>query len=153
MLPKIEEIEEVAKSVIEKNGHHSPQLIFELDNKINCVLLEYDDETKEEMFDKMRFFINSKKIKTYYLIMEGFKGTNINIRPSKDPEREDVLVINQFNSDLTTTGIMITFSKDKDNNIIWKERDVFKRNDEYKTPWNFYLENFDMAEFIKSKGE
>lgn len=146
MLPSIKEIEKIGKDVVEQSGQHVPQMMFELNGKVNIVLLEYNDNSKEKMLNDLRNYVQCKKIKTYYLIMEAWKSFNVTMRPRNAPDRQEILIINQFNNDLTMKGIIIDFTKDKDNKVVWGERCEYKNTDNYKTSWNFYLEKINITE-------
>ena len=153
MTLKIEEIEVVSKEVLEKQGHHSPQIMFELNGKINIGILKFENDIEKNLMMKsMRELIHKEKINSYVIIMEAWISTRHSddttpyIRPKLDPKRKECLIVSIYNRDMTTDIINNIFERDG-KKIKWVDRQTNKELTESKSMWNFYLEDLSNKEF------
>lgn len=157
---KIKEIEKTAKDVLEKIGHHSPQVMFMHNGKMNINILKFENEIeKRAMLLGLRKIIHKHKITSYCTIMEAWMSIREGdsktpyVRPKNDPDRKQALIITIFNKDLTFETSMNIFEKDGDK-IKWLERkhETRKEFKEYYSPWNVYLEDSpDIDEYINKR--
>lgn len=147
-MKNLEWIEQAAKEVLTETGHHAAQIMIvnENDNLEIGLIPSIDDEMKEKIMFIFREIIQIRKIKEYYLVLEGWKsevkkGEEMpKVRPSQDPNKKECLVISQYKSDLTTNTIMIDFKKEK-GQIVFGERTQITNKDNMFDRWNFYLED------------
>ena len=116
------------------------------DKSIDMIILHFStDDEKEMQLNMMRKKINDENIIKYWTIMEGWIGSDPFIRPSRDFERKEALIILEFDKKtMMTKFVMIPFEK-KDNKIIWKKR-LYEENIEdhtyhFSSMWNFYKED------------
>ena len=96
----MEEMVRMSKLIALKQGHHMPMLF--LDGTIArapMILMEIPAEHEDRV--KYMFLAGKKfsgkdeigKLNKVFMIMEAWMGTNVNIRPSRDPKRIEVLII------------------------------------------------------------
>jgi hypothetical protein len=138
---KIEEVERIARDIMETKGSHSPQIILDTGNGYEiAVLLFEDNEQKEKMCDSMRGMINTRNISRYFFITEGWVGKNLNVMPSKDPEKRECLIVMEFRKDLKNKTVFNMFTHDG-KKIVWGERTFTDSSVESYSTWNFFLED------------
>jgi hypothetical protein len=151
----LEEIENVAKQVMELRKEHQPQLLVELpDGKMAMILLIYHGEKeKEKMRDKMRELINRLNCERYFYISEAWVSfVNINkpdmpyVQPRRHIDRKEGLVISEIKKDMTGRSVFCLFHREGDK-IIWDERSERKQNEE-NTYWDFFLEKQGISEIM-----
>jgi hypothetical protein len=137
----IEGLEQIAKTIIEKNGHHSPQIIFVTKKGIEIALLIFDsEEAKEIMLDVVRRKVSTEKIDKYFTIMEGWIGRNLNVRPSLDSQRQEGIIISEYNRDMKNKTLIHKFER-KNNKIKWTERVILGSETDSCSIWNVFVED------------
>lgn len=148
-------IESTAKESLEKQGHHAPMIIaMKPDKCIDMIILHFStDKEKDMQLNMMRKKINKENIIKYWAIMEGWVGSDPFIRPSRDFERREAIIILEFDKKtMITKFVMLPFER-KDDKIIWKERfyedDMEKNANHFTSMWNFYKE--DVSEEVLKK--
>lgn len=137
----IEKIRDIAKACLEKTKQYRPQLMLEIGDRIEIMVLGWEDATKEKMMDSLREYIQSKNIQRYFMIMEAWmskvdKGESPYIRATNSKNREEILVINEFCKDGNNKQIIIPFYRENDNIKFGEETCESK----VASLWNFYLE-------------
>lgn len=146
----IDLVECCAKKVFEEQGIFYPQFIFVLPNKeLEIGIIQFDEESKDNMFRTMRRLVYEKGVEEYFVIFESWilkvkSEEGITHIPKNHPERKECLIISHYRKDLKNTEIIIFFTKDKDGKIIWGERLVASYKDRKnlsKSRWNFYVED------------
>ena len=96
----MEKIVQVAKWIALKQGYHAPMLFLDgTIAKAPMILEQFPDEHE----DKIKYlYVTGKhfskkheigKLNKVFFVMEAWMGTNLNIRPSRDPKRIEVLFI------------------------------------------------------------
>jgi len=137
----IEGLEQIAKSIMEQKGHHSPQIMFITKKGIEIALLLFDsDESKQRMLDFVRRKVSVEQIDSYFTIMEGWIGNNINIRPSFDSQRQEGIIISEYRRDMNNKTLIHKFKREK-GKIKWTERVVLGNDHDSSSPWNVYVED------------
>lgn len=99
----VEQIIQLAKKLILEMGYHEP-ILFVKGTEKNLVLnfKEFgatSDERARQMLNagaNMAYKDNVGELEALVFVDEAWMGTNIDIQPSKDPKRIEVLVINTF---------------------------------------------------------
>ena len=140
--------EETSVEFLEKQGHHFPQLIMvNKDDGVSIILvnIDMDDwEAKEEFLRSTRAFVKEHEIVRYYYIAEAWmvkrnakKPDMPFVQPSRCVDREEVLVIQEFNQDMTGRSVLRPFAR-QGKTIVWGERVV--DNLQPDSMWNFYIE-------------
>src|SRR5437870_3593797 len=96
----MEKIVQVAKWIALKQGYHAPMLFLDgTIAKAPMILEQFPDEHE----DKIKYlYVTGKhfskkheigKLNKVFFVMEAWMGTNVAIRPSRDPKRIEVLFI------------------------------------------------------------
>jgi len=100
----MEQVIRQAKEIVLKYGEHIPLLLaFGAMDAAHIMLEDSPDEHEEKIRYLMRagVFLRHKRdlgtLRTVFLVMEAWMGTNIQIRPSQDPKRMEVLIIGSLN--------------------------------------------------------
>jgi hypothetical protein len=138
----VEEIEKVAKDVMDSSGSHSPQLMLETKEGVQCYVLIFEaDDEKEKMCEMMRYRVNSLGIDRYWIVMETWLGGNPFVRPSMDKDRVEALLVQEVRRDLCNITIINRFSRDKNEKIVWGNRDVVTGSKDFHSQWNFFIED------------
>jgi len=101
----VKKIADVAKSIFLRDGYHAPIVIAKETKGRRAVLLEQFRDTADarikDMFSAGALLAQKGNIGELELIVfvsEGWIGTNINILPSQDPNRREVLLINSLDA-------------------------------------------------------
>lgn len=146
----INQIETIAKQVVEHNGGHSPQAMFvkeDIHKKRSMEIVVFEgldmgnEKIKSKAIDLIRKRVSVGDVPTYYTIFEGWMSKKMGTRPSLDKDRREAIVISQYNKDITGKTIILPFDRDdKNKKIIWKDRDEFE-NKNADSRWNVYLED------------
>lgn len=97
----VEQIIQLAKKLILEMGYHEP-ILFVKGSKVNVVLnfKEFGDTADKRARNMLNaganlaYKDNVGELKALVFVDEAWMGTNINIQPSKDPKRIEVLLIN-----------------------------------------------------------
>lgn len=151
-----EVVKNTAIDVLTKRGHHAPQLIIEFEKagkkELAIVIIPMPSGTPKE---KIRQFVKSLILdefhsKRYWMIMEAWlsvvnKGELPFIPASRNIDRKSVLVLSEFNSDLTTKSAVIPFKKEGEV-ITFEEELPEEKVKEMKSMWNAYVEEEGIAE-------
>lgn len=133
-------VEETAKNVMEKQGKHMPQIIFETrEGTLEFMLLNIPDEGIKHMVLKgLRKKVQIEKIPRYFVIMEAWINLNPFILPRNDPNRREAIFITEYNEDLTGKSVFLPFHWEEDK-LVWENRQV--SDVVAPSPWNFYRED------------
>jgi len=102
---EVKKIADFAKSIFLRDGYHAPIVIARGTKGGRAVLLEQFGDTADERIKDL-FYAgalladkgNIGELELIVFVSEGWMGTNINIRPSQDPKRIEVLLINSLNA-------------------------------------------------------
>jgi len=138
----VKDVIEQAKDTLITTGKHIPQFIGYSDKGLIVgVIMFGNDEEKEMTIDFIREKVSSNNIKKYWVIMEAWKS---NIKPgekifrcaSRDIDRNECLLVSEFNSDMKNIVVCIPFKR-VDGKIVFEKEQITK--DSY-TMWNVYLE-------------
>ena len=139
----IERIEETAKQIVESGQQHQP-MVFMIDEKNKAVyhnIIPFNNDLEKEMMIKaMRKMVHVKQIKKYFTVFEGWLGTNPNIRPKRDWNRTEALIISEFNSNLERRTVILKFSR-QGKKVKWGERVDIKDEENQCNRWDFYRED------------
>lgn len=137
-------IEQMAKQVIDRQGHHAPQFILIHNDKADIILIpNFTSQTKGAVNIFMRKVFQKKRPIRYYYIGEVWmktveKAEDFTRRPSEFEDRRDGLIIMEFNNDMTSKGV--TYEIIKENGI--KPKLVNRQSMKTIDTWfNFYLED------------
>jgi hypothetical protein len=134
-------LEQIAKSIMEQKGHHSPQIIFVTKKGIEIALLLFDSEdSKNIMLEMVRRKVSNEKIDSYFTIMEGWIGSNINIKPSLDSQRQEGIIISEYRRDMKNKTLIHKFKREK-GKIKWTERVILGNDHDSSSIWNVYVED------------
>jgi len=102
---EVKEIADFAKKLFLHDGYHAPIVIAKGTKSVRVVLLEQfgstADERVKDMFYAGAMLAKNGNIGDLELIVfvcEGWIGTNMNIRPSQDPNRIEALLINSLDA-------------------------------------------------------
>lgn len=153
----IKEVEEMAVDYLKKTKGHQTQLIFEKDNKIGMVVLQFTDNTKAKAREEARVLIHRFKLDYYFFVTEGWismtnkekLGSMPSIRPSRSVDRKEVLVICEFRKDRKNKSVMRIFERDKDDNPVFVKREAIDGSDSMGgSLWDFFLEKEGVEESI-----
>jgi len=140
----LDHIVRCAKECMTETGHHVPQVMFEHgmttapDGKEVCALgimlcpFENDKE-KEKILMAIKVLVKKTGCKRYWHISEAWmakadpkKNPMPYIRPSRCVNREECIIICEFNSDMNATMIILPFTRvGKRINADGKEMDKF----------------------------
>jgi hypothetical protein len=75
------------------------------------------------------------------------------ILPRFHKSRINVLIINEFNADMTMEGVAIEFKKVHDRIEIGKRKSLTEGRKEGFSLWNFYLEKEGLDEYVDKVGK
>lgn len=99
----MEKIVQVAKWIALKQGYHAPMLFLDgTIAKAPMILEQFPNEHEEKikyLYVAGKQFSKKHEIGTLnkvFFVMEAWMGTNVAIRPSRDPKRIEVLIIACF---------------------------------------------------------
>ncbi len=96
----LETVVQQAKAAVLKNGWHMPTVLFSGTKQEGLMLLEdFPNEHMEKVkylyyagvYAKHKSFVGT--LSKVFLVMEAWQGRNINIPPSQDPSRIEVLLV------------------------------------------------------------
>ena len=137
----IEGLAKVAKKIVSSCAQHMPMIhLVSKDNEVTICGLGFDsDEAKHKMLDMFRKKVQDEKIPHYFVIIEGWLGNNVHIRPSRDFERREALIICEFKDTMERKTIIMPFTKE-DKKIIWEEEISLVDSEQYNM-WDFYRED------------
>jgi hypothetical protein len=149
---KLEEVEAVAKLVLENRGTHKSQLMVPGTEGMQIFILLYDGEIEKNILrEKMRAVVHNSDCDHYFFITEAWIRTSSLehptmpfIRPSQLKKKGEALIVCEYRKDLTGKQITMTFER-KGKKIIWLKRDVSSVN-EAPSLWNFFLEKQGVSE-------
>jgi hypothetical protein len=138
----IEEIENIAKKIMEESGSHTAQIMLDIGNAYEIMVLCFrDTEEKIKMCKSIRELVNARNISRYFFITEGWISGNPAIMPSDDPNRKEGLIIQEFNRNLKNKAVINVFDRVK-GKIRWVKRDFRDTTDsEEFSAWNFFVED------------
>lgn len=140
-LVDIELIERKAKEIVEKGKEHVPMVFLESEGEIDIKVIPFkNDKEKEIILNILRDYVQKKNIKRYWVVMESWLGNNPEIRPRRDINRREALTILEFNSDFERKALILKFTRDKNGNVSWEERNVIE-GDKIVSRWDFYRED------------
>ncbi len=99
-MDEVQKIADFAKVIFLQDGYHAPIVITKGTKGNRVVLLEQFGDTADERVKDM-FYAgamlaqkgNIGELELIVFVCEGWMGTNINVRPSQDPNRIEVLQI------------------------------------------------------------
>ena len=99
----VEQIIRLAKQLVLEMGYHEP-ILFVKGSKNNIVLnfKEFGDTSSKRERNMLNaganlaYKQNVGELEALVFVNEAWMGTNINVLPSKDPQRIEVLLINTF---------------------------------------------------------
>lgn len=150
MKHNIEGLTKVAKGIIESGKQHMPMIhLISKDNEVTICGLGFDsDKGKEKMLELFRKKIQDEKIPRYFIIMEGWVGSNAHIRPSRDFERKEALIVSEFRDTMERKIIVVPFIREN-NKIKWQEEMNLDDSEQYNR-WDFYREDV-MDEVIEKQ--
>jgi len=102
---EVKKIVDVAKTIFLRDGYHAPIVIVKGTKGGRTVLLEQFGDTANERAKDM-FYAgallaqkgNIGELELIVFVSEGWIGTNINVLPSQDPNRIEVLLINSLDA-------------------------------------------------------
>jgi len=148
-------IVDIAKFIMEKSGHHKPQLIlWDAKGNQRMIILTWKSNREKIAFREfLREQVRRKFIVRYIIIMECWMvrkkidtlGDDLPI-PSQQEDRTEALLITEYSID-TTISINIPFIRNS-SSITWLEMEAIQGT---TTSWNFFktreelkkdLENF-----------
>ena len=131
----------LAKDVMEKQGSHSPQLIWvEPDGRCSMAVVPFgNDEDKEIICRMFRQKFQHDRICRYWFMTEAWVGHNLSIRPSKDSERTEALICMEFNKGDKTKSVQFSFTR-QDGRIVWGKRTDLSKY-ESRSRWDFFRED------------
>jgi hypothetical protein len=142
----INQIEQIAKDVLVSSGKHSLQLIVERMTvakvEVNLFILSYDDEQKEKMLKSLRLLINNGSVNRYFMVTEAWMSKDLYTVPSKASDREEVLVICEFNRDSEKNKTLFNKFTRVDNKIVFTERKLLEGKEfNGYSRFNFFVED------------
>ena len=142
----ITEIETIAKDVLVSSGRHSLQLILERMTaskvEIDLFVLNYGDEQKEKMLESLRLLINNGSVRRYFMVTEAWMSKDISTVPSKADDREEVLVICEFNRDSNYNKTLFNKFIRIDGKIVFTERNLIEGKEfQGYSRFNFFVED------------
>jgi len=138
----IKEVVEGAKCVLRITGKHKPQLIgLGKEGLVLAILLFETDREKDMAVEEVRRLVKLHEIRKYWIVMEAWKtelkpGEKMFRRAKQDIDRKEVLIINEFTSDLKNICVCIPFRWEGEELIFDKEA----ISTESHSIWNVYLE-------------
>jgi len=102
---EVQKIADVAKSIFLRDGYHAPIVIAKGTKGGRAVLLEQFGDTADErvkdMFSAGALLAqkaNIGELELIVLVNEAWMGRNINVLPSQDPKRIEVLLVNSLDA-------------------------------------------------------
>lgn len=148
---KIDDIEKIAKHILEANGNHQPQLMFVKSNgKVETYVIPFkDDDDKNFVLSLFKTKVEKENIDYYFHITEGWLSTNTKTRPSNDSDKKECLIISKYSKDMKNEMIIHIFGRGECGKIIWIDKTYSNDNTQFKSRWNFYLENINIEEAVK----
>ena len=152
---EIEFIIETAKELLQKRGKHLAQMFFVYGKRLEIAILDFDDDTKPLMREKMRKYVEQNKPDKYFFVTEAWMKKldptkESYRRPSECPDRIECLLIMEFRKDMKNKTIMIPFKRKGKEIIFEKKMDMEKNSVESVSYWNFYLEREGVEEKINN---
>ena len=121
-MDEVQKIADFAKKIFLRDGYHAPIVIAKGTKGNRVVLLEQFGDTADERVKDM-FYAgamladkgNIGELELIVFVNEAWMGRNIDIRPSQDPKRIEVLLINSLDA-RTQEENMLTFEVIRDRN-------------------------------------
>ena len=160
----IDKMQEIALDVLRTRGSHQPQLMVEDHNgNFGIILMEFDDKNKDKMRDKVRSMVVDKlKSERYFFISGGWvsmanmknKGNMPSIRPSRDANRKECLIVSEYRKDQNNKSRMVIFHWEEKRNqkkLIIDDKQIWDKKGDIKEDsslWNFFLEKEGVCERI-----
>jgi len=140
-------IEATAKRVVEFQGSHAPQIMYEVNGTIEFDLIVLkSNEDKDKVIEMLRHKIQTLNIEEYVMVMEAYK--HIYDKDTKEKIKTvDCIQIMKFRKDMKNESINMPFEK-KGKKIIWGKSEY--DYSEMFTRWNVYVENV-LDEVVKQR--
>jgi len=142
-----------SKDIMQKSGHHNPQLFFVNDKTVLTFIVSFgDDDEKQKVLQKARQIFNYIKPEKYYYVSEAWslkidKDKKYE-RPSESSDRQECLIISEFLPDLSGRTCFIPVIRDGEK-VLFGKINIIK-SQENANLWNFYLEEEGLNEHMDS---
>ena len=138
-----------AKEILKNDGYHNPMIISFRDNKGSVIPIpSWNNNTKEIIFRNLTNTLKKLKVDVFIYVFESWMVTkkdneelDINILPSKHPDRIDTLcIIGKTKADMY--GIVIPFTM-LGKRIIFEKEEIFNSNEGFSMEDNLFKDVFD----------
>ena len=135
-----EDIIRLAKEMLVKQGYVRNHLVAFKENNIMYFPVVYgNDEEKDKYLLAARQFITQLSVDRYWQITEAWLSTDINKRPKDDPNHIEILMVNEYNKELTGKQTIIRFHKENEK-IVFESEETIKP-DQCANRFNFFVED------------
>jgi len=119
---EVQKIADFAKALFLQDGYHAPIVVAKGTKSARVVLLEQFGSTADERAKDM-FYAgamlaqkgNIGELELIVFVSEGWMGTTLDVLPSQDPKRIEVLLVNSLDA-RTQEENMLTFEVIRDQN-------------------------------------